>query len=856
MKPKLVGHRPGFLERFSLWIVIAYLASTPFLVYTAFRAIQNKTNRVADWLPENYQETKELDWFRKHFVSDQFVVISWDGCRLGGDPLFGDSEPDDPRIEMLARILVPDDPDRLSDEKIKNADSAADSDPPGLDPEIARRYFKSVTTGRQLLNRLTSGQLDLSYEAALNRIKGSVVGNDERQTCVIVTLTDEAVVNLRAVVSRGTGGWMQFYHPEGVLLTAMRECGIDPATAHLGGPPVDNVAIDEEGELTLYRLASIAALVGLVLAGWSLRSIRLTLIVFACGLISAIASLSAIWLLGGTTDAFIMAMPSLVYVLAISGAIHLISYYRHAISESGIADAPRLAIVQGWKPSLLCSVTTAIGLLALCTSELTPIKKFGIYSALGVMSMLATLFVFLPAALYLWPPRMRSVANPGNPIPFKQSELPTEASTVWLGKFWQWFGGNMIRHYVVVTIVCLLFIGVTGAGVFRIKTSIDLMKLFEDQARIRQDYEWLESRVGRLVPIEVVLKFNAKTFRQHDDSEIDLNRYDMLDRLETVSNVSRLIHSKFGLTGEDLVSRPLSAATFVPPIPQKGGGIDDRARRKGVNRHLENDLDSLIKSSYLAIDPETGDELWRISVRVAAFKDVDYGAFTQRLQKHVAPFIEYHNAKLATAVPATDSVRRPLLTVSYTGVIPIVYKAQRALLESLIKSTFWSFLTITPLLMFVSRGILAGAVATLPNVLPVLVVFGGLGWLGIPVTLGSMMSASIALGVAVDDTIHYLMWFRRDLDQSNDRNKACLSAYLRCANPTLQAAMISGFGFSVFGMSTFTPTSQFGLLMLTILLCGVVAELILLPALLAGPLGRAFQVARPKEPALIQQPDP
>jgi predicted RND superfamily exporter protein len=184
------------------------------------------------------------------------------------------------------------------------------------------------------------------------------------------------------------------------------------------------------------------------------------------------------------------------------------------------------------------------------------------------------------------------------------------------------------------------------------------------------------------------------------------------------------------------------------------------------------------------------------------------------------------------------------ISTVYTGVVPIVYKAQRALLDSLIQSTFWSFVTILPILMFVSRGFAAGLVAMLPNVLPVLVIFGGMGWLGLPVDIGSMMSASIALGVAVDDTIHYLTWFREDLNHTGNRHLAIVGAYKRCATPTLQAALISGLGLSVFAFSTFTPTQQFGYLMLAILLAGVVAELVMLPALLAGPLGRVFRPAK------------
>jgi predicted RND superfamily exporter protein len=195
------------------------------------------------------------------------------------------------------------------------------------------------------------------------------------------------------------------------------------------------------------------------------------------------------------------------------------------------------------------------------------------------------------------------------------------------------------------------------------------------------------------------------------------------------------------------------------------------------------------------------------------------------------------------------------ITAVYTGVVPIVYKAQRALLENLMQSSFWSFVTITPLIMIVCRSIRGGAVVMLPNILPVLVVFGGMGWLGISIDIGSMMAASIALGVAVDDTIHYLTWYREALDHFGDRKKAIVHAYRRCAAPALQAALISGLGLSVFAFSTFTPTQKMGWMMLTILIAGVVAELFMMPAILAGPLGKVFKPRqKPTAPATVPTP--
>ncbi len=213
---------------------------------------------------------------------------------------------------------------------------------------------------------------------------------------------------------------------------------------------------------------------------------------------------------------------------------------------------------------------------------------------------------------------------------------------------------------------------------------------------------------------------------------------------------------------------------------------------------------------------------------------------TKFIKQHARIFIDarQHNFDPAAPQAQTAVQRSDPIHVVYTGVVPLVYKAQRSLLDSLIQSTFWSFVTITPLMMFLSRNIVAGIVVMLPNILPIVVIFGGMGLLNIDVDVGSMMTASIALGVAVDDTIHFLTWYRDDFERLGDRNKAILAAYRRCALPTMQAATISGLGLSVFALSTFTPSQRFGYLMLTILVAGVVAELIMLPALLAGPLGR------------------
>jgi hypothetical protein len=664
-----------------------------------------------------------------------------------------------------------------------------------------------------------------------------MIGPDGHHTCVLVSLTDDASPHFRELIGRGDTRLRKSKHKPGLLFNVLEEIGVPKETVHLGGPPVDNVAIDEEGERTLVRLAFLSGGFGLLLAWWSLRSVKLTLIVFVCGLFSGALGLGAVWWTGQTADAVLMSMPSMVYVLAISGAIHLINYYRDEVDEHGAEGAPGRALAHGWWPTCLCSITTAFGLLSLCASDLTPIRKFGAYSALGLMMALSVLFLYLPAALTIWPMKPRkkpTEEEERHAAKEKASKAKKRDYHAILDAFWRRFGTFVIRRNGLVTAICLVVIAALAGGIYRTRTSINLLELFDGNARILADYRWLEQNVGRLVPMEIVIKFRDGAQVDYDRKRPNDHRYTLQDRIAVVSTIQGLIEDRFGEKGEKIIGPSLSAATFVPPIAPRGKGINDTARDAVTNKLLRQNYEQLVQAGYLRVDKTDNSELWRISLRVAAFQDVDYGVFADEVRSLVVPVTEHYSR----AWPQTDG---PMVSAVFTGVVPIVYKAQRALLDSLVQSTVWSFLTITPLLMFVCRSIGGGLVAMIPNVLPILVVFGGMAWIDYPVSIGSMMAASIALGVAVDDTIHYLSWFRGDLNNSMDRNSAILVAYRRCGTPTLQAALVNGVGLSVFAVSTFTPTREFGLLMLTIMLAGGVAELVMMPALLAGPLGAVFE---------------
>ncbi len=848
----------GFFARSSAKVLAVFLLATPLLVYWAGLAVGTNSNRLSDWLPGNLEETAALEDFNSWFGDGQFVVVSWEGCRLDttGDPT--DASGDDPRLARLARTLVPPVADSASpsddlatasvvrdqDELVLNAPSNFSS--PALaklnagDAELSdldRSYFRSVITTRMLLQKLTSAPLNMEADEAIKRLTGNILG-PEGQACCIVILNDFPGDQLRQAIGFRKPRWIDSEADQGALFRALQVCDIPLDAAHLGGPPIDNLSINEEGQRTLVRLALAAGGLGLILAWWSLRSITLTLIVILCGIVSTCGATAAIWVTGCHADAIVLAMPSLIYVLTISGAIHLVNYYREAVRTHGIKGAAGRALAAGYKPATLCSVTTALGLLSLFASDLTPIRRFGIFSALGMLLMLAVLFLLLPSALEFFGRKHAFGFTVLGRAPAKGDD--NGFIERWAVRWAHW----VIHHYRSVCVSGLVLMIGLSFGIAKIHTSVDLLKLFDSNSRILADYHWLEENLGNLVPLEVLVRFDAEMLGKPGEKSSD-GKLTILNRIQIVDHVRSQIYHTFGDDGQGLISPPMSAAAFVPPLNSGKRGTYAVLHNRTLNHKLEQSIGALATSGYLAIDPATGDELWRISLRVAAFKNVDYGQFTQEVQEVVNPLVAQASAKLLARESLANA--KPIQAI-HTGAIPIVYKAQRELLTSLIESTVWSFVTITPLLIWVTRGVGAGIVAMLPNLLPVLAVFGSMGWLGISVDIGCMMTASIALGVAVDDTIHFLCWYRHGQLTCPTRGEAIESAFRSCCRPTLQAAVVNGLGLSVFLLSTFVPTKQFGLLMLVILSCGAIAELILLPAILASPLGVAFDITKSRQP--------
>ncbi|HID22261.1 MAG TPA: hypothetical protein EYP14_07655, partial [Planctomycetaceae bacterium] len=166
---------------------------------------------------------------------------------------------------------------------------------------------------------------------------------------------------------------------------------------------------------------------------------------------------------------------------------------------------------------------------------------------------------------------------------------------------------------------------------------------------------------------------------------------------------------------------------------------------------------------------------------------------------------------------------------------------QQAVLVSLIKSFALAFVMIAVVMMVILKSPVAGLLAMVPNLMPVGVVFGLLAWNGLAVDIGTMITASVALGIAVDGTLHLVTWFRDGLHEGKGRHEAVAEALARCGPALWQTTLIIGLGMFMLFPAELLLVSRFGWLMAALIGCAFLGDAIVLSALLAGPLGAVLE---------------
>jgi uncharacterized protein len=371
--------------------------------------------------------------------------------------------------------------------------------------------------------------------------------------------------------------------------------------------------------------------------------------------------------------------------------------------------------------------------------------------------------------------------------------------------FGQWGDWVAQRRLPLLAMAAVLMIATAG-GLVQLKSDVDPVDFLPRGSRVLADLKTIENDLTNIDSLEAVVDFGSS------DAPF-------LDRLLKVRELSQ------EMAGHPGVRHVLSAASFFPEeLPE----TPLQAAR------LLSTAEQLNQQTGWVVDEH---RLWRISVRL-------------RREPGLSP------------IDVLNDFDRQLAgeSITFTGLTPLLKSAQLEIFAGFWQSFTMACLTISLVMIAALRSVVAGLIAMIPNIIPIWLVFGAVGYWGTPVDIGMMMTGSIALGISVDCTFHFLVRYREVYQAGGTSVAASRAALEHSGEPMLESTIICSVGMLALCLSSFVPTARFGGLMAAQMVASLLGELVLLPALLCcrplrrGPRARSEGRSQPETSAAIRRP--
>lgn len=604
----------------------------------------------------------------------------------------------------------------------------------------------------------------------LRLFEGTLVGDDGRTTGIVLELVPEQL----AGVSRDS------------TLSAIRDIAADlSGEVAVAGEPVqvfDMFRLVEEDSRVLFLVSlSVLSCVLLIMfrgLRWLLAPVGLVL--------GAVVVTRAILVAVGAELSMVSSMlNSLVTVIGIATFMHVIVHFRDlraaAIADGNVSQDDRRVIASRTlrdmaAPVFWTCLTTSIGFGSLLVSQITPVRSFSTMMSLATGVVLVGCAFIMPATLASGT-RLRPPA-----------QVPLES---WLDKALR-VNCRFVEHRPVVTgIVCLLLFVIAVPGVFRLQLETDFSRNFKDDSSIVRSLRFIESRLG-----------GAGSWEVSFDTPERLN-----DRfLERVQILTDRLREQVEQNPDFKVLSLTDIADLPPRILGPARTLARARRRQGA----------LVDNFY-------NEQLQRMRIVLRSREQQSTESKLALIAK-VRSVVDQFFAEFEDDLPS----RRP---PAASGMFLLL----AGLIESLLSDQLRSFLVATAgilLCMTVAfRSIRIGLLSLFPNVFPVALVMGLLGWSGMRVNIGTAMITSVSMGLTVDSTIHYITAFER-ARRTMSVTDALQVAHAGAGRAVVFAHLALVAGFLVLTASRFVPLVYFGALLTLSLIGGVFGDLVLLPLLL------------------------
>lgn len=506
-----------------------------------------------------------------------------------------------------------------------------------------------------------------------------------------------------------------------------------------------------------------------------------------------IVFLSVIWCMGFISiagqkiDIMTVLLPTIMFVVGMSDVVHIVTKYLQELRNGAEKlDALKVTIKEVGLATLLTSVTTAVGFLTLLTSGVTPIQNFGLYTAIGVMLAFILSFTFLPAVLLNM--KKPHIATKSEKKLFWNSRL--ESLFIWT-----------LNHRKTVMLTALIASGLSIYGISKIEINAQLVDEVNDGDPLKDDFVFFEENFAGVRPFEVALQNGSKS-----KGLLEYRTLQEIDKVETFL-------AKEG--GVKQITSPLTLFKIMNRATHNGDPDEfkfpDEKSYQLVSKYAQKFRKKKELGMILTEDMQLG--------RLSGIQN-DIGSLEfQRIRTVFDEFIK-------------TEVDTNYLKPKLTGSALLIDNTNDQLSKNMMIGLALAFGVIALVMGLLFRSLRIVLISFIPNVIPLLLIGGILGFTGIGLKISTSIIFTIAFGIAVDDTIHFMSKFKIELMKGRSYLYAIKRTFISTGKAIIITSIILIAGFLTLMYSDFNGTFYTGLLVSLTLIFAVVADIFLIPVLL------------------------
>ncbi|OQX87225.1 MAG: hypothetical protein B6D55_04090 [Candidatus Omnitrophica bacterium 4484_70.2] len=541
----------------------------------------------------------------------------------------------------------------------------------------------------------------------------------------------------------------------------------------------------------LKRFLPLILLIIFVILLLSLGDIKMVCLPFVTITVSLIFTMWFLYLCGFAINNVTTIIPPIILAISVCDSIHLLTESLQKKGESTRSSEEDFLkrISDLFFPCFLTSLTTAIGFFSLTVSKVSPVRELGLVAGVGVFFAFVVTFTFLPALV-----KKFALLNKYNSIFRKKESLffkdKIDSFLIKIGRFNENFS-------IPILIFTIILVSLSLWGVRKIKVETNILEFFAKSTPIYKATTFIDKKLGGVYSLNISLKADKEDYFK---DPVSLKRLERLQ--EFLSSIPE-------------VNKITSVLDYIKEINKSFHNEDEKfykipSSRKLIAQYIllygTDDMDDFIDSK------------WQWTTIRACLKEYS----THRLEKVIETIQNYLDKNYNNS-----SVKGEVL-----GYVVLDVEANKTVTEGQIKSLGLAMLVIFGMMFFVFRAVSVGVISIIPNLLPILVNFGIMGWLGIRLDSATSMISAIGIGVIVDDTIHFLHEFSKFLKKDRDYVKAMYYTISHKGRPIILTSVILFFGFGIVSISRFIPTSSFGVLTALLMANALLGDLVILPCIL------------------------